>query len=287
MSLKARIARPLPRGGALFLGLVLALGFGVPSWAAPVAHYRLKVGKAVVNVVRVDLDDPRVRVVPVLAPSPPERPNPRAPFKTFLECYQPVAAINGTFFDTRTYRIIGNLALQGRLLREGYVGNTLALDRDYHPVLVRSAGRMGRRCDWGGFATAIGGGMTLLVDGRPAVNPRSEGFRDPGLFRLARRSAVGFTRDRKLLMVSVPTGVSVHQLATIMKVLGASAAVALDGGTSSALYYRGRILARPGRPLTNLLAVFESGRGTFRCPEPVVHRGDASQGYVRHAAAEP
>lgn len=268
------------------VGIAMMGGRATPASAASVGHYRVTVGRAVVNVVRIDLEDPKIRVMPLLAPSLPQRANPRATFRYFLECYNPVAAINGTFFDTRTYRIIGNLAVHGRLLREGYVGNAIAIDRDNRPSFVKSAGRMGRHCRWADYRAAIGGGVTLVLDGKKAVNPRSEGFRDPGLFRPARRSAVGYTRDRKLLMVSVRTGVSIHQLATIMQKLGASCALSLDGGTSSALYYRGKVLASPGRPLTNLLAVFEDGRGG-RLPlgVPAILRHDSAQPSARHSAA--
>ena len=43
-----------------------------------------------------------------------------------------------------------------------------------------------------------------------------------------------------------------------MRSLGCRDAIALDGGSSSAMFYRGRFAARPHRSLTNLLVVYDS-----------------------------
>jgi hypothetical protein len=54
-----------------------------------------------------------------------------------------------------------------------------------------------------------------------------------------------------------------------MRELGAYDAVAMDGGTSTGLYFGGRMIAQPGRALTNALVVYgyqaryESARSTF------------------------
>jgi hypothetical protein len=55
----------------------------------------------------------------------------------------------------------------------------------------------------------------------------------------------------------------------VMRALGAYHAVALDGGTSTAMSFGGRVIAQPGRSLTNLLVVYadrghyERARGHF------------------------
>jgi hypothetical protein len=259
MSERGRITPPLSKAVAvsgLLLGLIVLYCRPAPAQADPVDLQRTRMGGAEVNVVRVDLTAPGVRVEPVLTPSPAPRPGQRAAFRRFLDCYSPVAAINGTFFCTRTWRIIGNIVVKGRLVNEGYIGNAIALDQDNRPSFIRNAGQMGHRTRWDNYRAAIGGGLTLLVNGREAINPRRDGFHDPGLFRLTSRSAIGFTRSCKLLLVSVRGRVSFHQLALIMKRLGAECALSLDGGSSSAMYYRGRVLASPHRLLTNLVAVF-------------------------------
>lgn len=107
---------------------------------------------------------------------------------------------------------------------------------------------------WQAVSEAVGAGPRLLTDGRVTYNPVGEGFSDPKILSYAaRRSAVGVTRDGKILLVTV-NGVTVRQLASVMKQLGAVQAMNLDGGASSGLYARGKILTPAGRPLSNILA---------------------------------
>jgi hypothetical protein len=71
---------------------------------------------------------------------------------------------------------------------------------------------------------------------------------------------VGLRANNKLLMVAVTRPVTLSRLARLMKALGAVDALALDGGTSAALYYKGKTIVRPGRSLTNILAVYSESR---------------------------
>jgi hypothetical protein len=106
---------------------------------------------------------------------------------------------------------------------------------------------------WQAVSDALGAGPRLLTDGKVTYNPVGEGFSSAKILTLAaRRSAVGFTRDGKVLLVTV-NGVTVRQLASILKQLGAYQAMNLDGGSSSGLYVRGKTLTAPGRPLSNIL----------------------------------
>ena len=70
----------------------------------------------------------------------------------------------------------------------------------------------------------------------------------------AQRSALGVTGNEKMLMVTV-SSVTVRELAEMMKLLGAEEAINLDGGASSALFYRGEVKTAPGRNLSTLLVV--------------------------------
>ena len=87
------------------------------------------------------------------------------------------------------------------------------------------------------------------------MNPEAEGFRDPKILSgTGSRSAVGVTDDGYLLMATC-SGVTVKQLAGIMKAVGAHDAMNLDGGASSCLYYKGSYLVSPGRNISNALLV--------------------------------
>lgn len=148
-----------------------------------------------------------------------------------------------------------------RIPRNGYV-IYLQGERELRPRF-----RVGRRIEYrvvrsdgialGDFAEAtqaIGGGPRLIVDGRIALHPRQEGFHDPQLFRIVERSVIGVTRDRKWLILATAVG-TLHQMARIMRRLGAYEAMNLDGGASSGLWVRGRYLTTPQRTLTNALLI--------------------------------
>ncbi len=104
----------------------------------------------------------------------------------------------------------------------------------------------------------IGAGPQLL----PAFKPESEAFfarnkagkviRDPlGIYRKNARSAVGLTKEGDVLLVMVGqnpqqpsgSGVTIPQLIKLLRENGAVEAMALDGGSSSALYIKSDLLS--------------------------------------------
>lgn len=109
----------------------------------------------------------------------------------------------------------------------------------------------------GAFANAreaIGCGPRLLTDGRITVDPAAEGFRDPKiLYASAARSAVGLTRDGRMILAT--SDGTIRQMAEVMQRLGASDAMAFDGGASAGLWYRGRYVTEPSRLLNNALLI--------------------------------
>jgi exopolysaccharide biosynthesis protein len=147
------------------------------------------------------------------------------------------------------------MVARGELLTEGRVGNTLMIDKSNQANLALTAGHAGRNLNWNGTHFAVSAGPTLVYRGQVALDPYSEGFSDPGLFRQARRSAVGVTANNKLMLVTVNSHVSLLRLAWMMQDLGCVSALNLDGGSSTGLYYKGRMLSSPKRLLTNLIAV--------------------------------
>lgn len=205
-----------------------------------------------VHVVQVDLRNQHVRLRTVRAEDLGAR---YRTFRSFVTQTRPIAAINGTFFDTASGAIICNLVRDGRLLTSGSVGHTLAMDQANGVRWLATAGTAGGRHDWKNSEFAVSSGPTLVRRGTISLDPRSEGFRDPGLFRRARRAGIGTTKQGKLLLVTVNHPVSLGRFAQIMKKLGANDALNLDGGTSTGLYASGKYLSRPGRKLTNVLLV--------------------------------
>jgi hypothetical protein len=58
--------------------------------------------------------------------------------------------------------------------------------------------------------------------------------------------------------VAVRQGITLWELAKVMRAIGAYHAVALDGGTSTAMYFAGQYIAKPGRGLTNVMMIYHS-----------------------------
>jgi exopolysaccharide biosynthesis protein len=107
----------------------------------------------------------------------------------------------------------------------------------------------------GGMEGALQVGPRLVTNGRITVNPKEEGFRDPKILTKAgARSAIGLTRDHKLLMLTTG-GATIPELAQVMKQAGAYQAMNMDGGASSGLYYDGKYLTVPVRKISNALMI--------------------------------
>lgn len=247
----SRLRLLLPLLWCLMMGAALPAAAAPPRKNSPVNYQRLMVNGVRAYVVTVDLNCRRIQLVP-------ESSNGHyKSFRRFIGEGQPVAAINGTFFDPATATIICNLISGGRLLSEGRVGHSLRIDRNNRAQLVTTAGKPGRLLEnLSQWAFGISGGPTLLRGGNYALSPWSEGFRDPGLLGIAPRSAIGITANNKLLLVTVRRPVRLVRLSWMMKSLGAKDAMNLDGGSSTALYYKGQYVARPRRMLTNIVAVY-------------------------------
>ncbi len=123
---------------------------------------------------------------------------------------------------------------------------------------------------WDKIEQAIGGGPWLLRDGNIAVDTLAQRFSEGEKFGAvhAPRTAAGVTKDGTLLLVTVDgrqawsAGVSLGELAALMKRLGAVRAINLDGGGSTSMIVQGGVVNAPSdgrlRSLCNGLLVFAS-----------------------------
>jgi Phosphodiester glycosidase len=178
------------------------------------------------------------------------------PWSQMIDRLRPTAAITGTYFNTATLVPVGSLVAGGSLLHRGTIGTALVIDKRGCPRLVTC--RPGNRSQWPDCDTGVRAGPRLLTRGIVTLYPRWEGFRDPAVTARRPRAAVGITRHGKLLLVTVAHPLYLSELARVMRALGARDAMCMDGGTSAALYCRGKSYRVPGRPLTNLLLVYDS-----------------------------
>jgi hypothetical protein len=230
---------------------LLAIASSAIASSANVAYAGRKVGRSWYHVVVANLNSDSVRLSGMVN----QKLGHSESFWQLINRCQPLAAISGTFFDIRTARPIGSIVIDGNGVWEGYHGSCLALDYFNQARILDP--KWGRKVDTAEYRFMVRGGIRLLSGGELSVYPRAQKFRDPRVTSRARRIAVGVTDSNKLLMVGTNANVTLRTLAYAMRSLGARNAIALDGGTSAALYYNGKLLMRPGRKLTNLITLHQ------------------------------
>lgn len=118
--------------------------------------------------------------------------------------------------------------------------------------------------NWPNITTALGGGPRLVRDGQIYVT--SEGFRADVTEGAGPRTAFGIDKEgRYIILVAdgrqsyYSTGLTLRELAATMQKLGAVDALNFDGGGSTALAVKGKIVNRPSdgteRRVANALLV--------------------------------
>lgn len=246
-SMSASIVRKILAIVLAFLATSQALA---SASVAGTAYLKQKTLGVWTHVIIVDLNEPSLEVNVTLARGGIHTSE---PFGSMVHRTRPVAAITGTFFCTRSLAPVGDVLIDGRLVIAGSVGACLAYTSD-HKIKICS-GNKGVSPDWTGSIAGVRSGPQLISNGIISINAGREGFHDRGLFGRRIRTAIGVTAHNKLLLVAVKTPVTFSELAKVLRALGATEAVNLDGGSSTALSYGDRILVRPARRLTNLIVV--------------------------------
>ncbi|WP_440119753.1 phosphodiester glycosidase family protein [Paenibacillus sp. QZ-Y1] len=126
------------------------------------------------------------------------------------------------------------------------VGSTVEMNYRY-------TNASGKEIPWQEVVTAVGAGPRLVKDGKVAVNPTSEGFKDTKILNASgARSGIAIMADGSVMLATV-SGATVKEWAAVMQKLGAKQAMNLDGGASSGMYAGGKMLTSPGRLLSNTL----------------------------------
>lgn len=119
---------------------------------------------------------------------------------------------------------------------------------------------------WDGITSALGAGPRLVRDGKVDVTATRENFREDVRIGTGPRTAIGIDKDGKLIILVVDgrkpyysTGLTLTELAYTMIGLGAVDAMNLDGGGSTAMAVRGKLVNRPSdgfeRSVANALIV--------------------------------
>ncbi len=121
---------------------------------------------------------------------------------------------------------------------------------------------------WENVKHIISGGPYLVKNGEVFVDMTAQklqsiGGRNP-------RTAIGYTKDNDLILIAADgregssIGLTLMELANLMKTLGCTNAINLDGGGSTVMYVKGQIVNRPqqagGIALSNALVISQKAQ---------------------------
>jgi hypothetical protein len=172
-----------------------------------------------------------------------------------------VNADPGSVFGSLIPRDQAILSAQGRsvdwLVQNVHTGDKIKLRFDIKAASGRS---------WDNVVEAVGGGPCLLKNGQPSVDAAEENFKPSFSTTRHPRTAAGVTSAGELILVtvdgrqSISQGVSLAEMAALMKKLGAVDAINLDGGGSTTLSAKGVLINSPSdgaeRPVADALLIY-------------------------------
>lgn len=237
----------------------------LPSPKPVIRYQAYAIEQSVVHTLFIPVSD-RFLVTPAILPQ-------LGTLETFANKYQAVAAINGGFFDPENRKSTSMVVKNGLVVANPRQNARLMNNPQLAPYLSKVLNRTEfRRYRCGQtiryditlhstpappdcqLVDALGGGPRLL----PEQTLIQEGFLDFANGRIIRdslasrqpnaRSAVGITQDGTIVLAMVAqkpeanttSGMSLQALATFLNTLGVEKAMNLDGGSSSAFYYKGK-----------------------------------------------
>jgi exopolysaccharide biosynthesis protein len=214
----------------------------------------------------IDLKDPETFITIGLANNAPQASTNNVSygdesFTAIVNRTQAAVVINGTFFSKdQEKRIMGNMVAEGKFLKyspwENY-GTTLGIKagNQLEMVTARDEGQP----NWSQHWFSLTCGPRLLKEGKIWLQPELEGFRDPHVFDTGGRTAIGYPPEGdKIYLVTFLSILSLEEEAKLMQGIGCHQAMNLDGGASRSLAYRDKIIVPAGRPLTNVILVYDT-----------------------------
>ncbi|MEB3335912.1 MAG: phosphodiester glycosidase family protein [Leptolyngbyaceae bacterium] len=254
-------------GATLVQGLPMALSTALPASAnQPVKVIRRTVDGVPFYQTTIDLTDPKTFVTIGLANNATQANSSKVSagaesFKGIVRRSRAAVVASGTFFSVDAQkRVMGNMVAGGKFLKyspwENY-GTTLGLRIGNQPEMITA--RIDGKPPWQDHWFSLTGGPRLLKAGKVSLQPRKEGFADPNVLGVAYRSAIGYPRGgKKLVIATFLTPLSLAREARLMKAIGCYEAMNLDGGSSIALAKGNKILVPTSRGLTNAIVVYDA-----------------------------
>lgn len=229
----------------LYLTLALTTLGGLCA-AGPVAHLNFVSGKARYHAIVVDMASANVAVKTVMAKGG------RSAWG-MIGKDQPLAAITGTFFAPRQAIPVADVLVDGKLMAVGDRGSALGID--YLGVVNIFDQQFKSPVAWKSYQYGMRGAVRVVSNGKVNPNPKAQKFRDRGIWGRAARTGIGMTKQGKLVLIATKKSVTLSELGRAMVACGVKNGISMDGGSSTCLYYNGKMIVSPRRRLTNLLVI--------------------------------
>lgn len=243
--------------------LVFLMVFSTMSvYAAPsdTSLQQMKVNGISVNVVTINLNSPDIEVG---VSTGLDRMYYSEPFMDQIKRNGADIACNGNFFQSYSEQgsrnFWGGIVKNGEFISGGGKGTFLFAKGE--PAIYLTPENRGdeffSEYQNRNIIAGVSGDPSIVENGVVVAGQKATTRRD--IYDKASRTGMGITADNQLKIV---TGgrVSILELGEIMRSLGCMSAVNLDGGASSALYYRGKMVTKPGRDLNVVFYVRDLGK---------------------------
>lgn len=134
------------------------------------------------------------------------------------------------------------------------VGDSVDYKIQYNHIDYNNGGTKGEPVEWTDIRSTLGAGPLLVKEGKIVADALKEGFTDSKFTGAAQRSFIGVTGDR-VLVIGTVADINLKDLAEILIKLGVQDGMNLDGGASSALYFKDQIVTKPSRKLSNAIVI--------------------------------
>lgn len=213
---------------------------------ASVAHVSFVHARVRYHAVVVDLNAGKVSVKTVLA-------NGNRQAWKMIGNNQPIAAITGTFFAPKQGIPVADVLVDGNLKAQGNRGSCFGVD--YYGAVSIFDEHFRTPVQWANYQYGLRGAVRVVSNGKVNPNPKAQRFRDRRIWSSASRTGIGITKAGKLVLIATNKPVTLSQFGRAMVSMGIKNGLSLDGGSSSCLYYNGKMLVSPRRQLTNMLVI--------------------------------
>jgi len=222
----------------------------------PVSLEKVPIGSGrYIYTVEIEISNGMLEIAHVTQKDYPKR----AKFKDLISGENPAAAINGCFFDLNSGNLVGHIYRDGHREIEGTFSAAFAVNTENKAAIdtVQNLGDIKK------YRVIIGCVDILMKDGDILIKSKADLVRnghDPSrhndIYKPARWSAIGIGADGKVYLIATPNRMYIYDFIKEVKAhTSMRDMLGMDGGSSSGLYFGGRVLVSPARTISSVIVV--------------------------------